>query len=109
MVKFYDVVGYGENVEQSPGVWVDDITERSYYGDIIGPSRRSSETQESVNNDLSVGQSISIVADAYANEHIHAIRYVRWLGSLWSVPHIDVRAPRLILRLGGIYNGPTAV
>lgn len=109
MVKFYDVVGYGENVEESPGIWVDDITERFYYGDVIRPSRRSTETQESINNDLSVGNSISIVADAYANEHFHAIRYVGWSGKRWSVPHIDVEPPRLILRLGGLYNGPTAV
>ncbi len=109
MVKFYDVVGYaGENVEIEPGVWADEITERSYYGDVIRPTRQSRETQESVNNDLSVGNSISIVADAYANEHFHAIRYVRWSGSLWSVPNIDVQPPRLILRLGGVYNGPTA-
>lgn len=108
MVKFYDVVGYGDNVEQNPGVWGDNVTERSYYGDVIRPSRRSVETQESVNNDLSVGNSISIVADAYANEHFHAIRYVRWSGQFWLVSNIDVEPPRLILRLGGVYNGPTA-
>ena len=61
---------------------------------------------ESVNNDLSVGNSISIVADAFANEHFFAVRYVEWAGTLWTISEVEVQAPRLLLRLGGVYNGP---
>jgi hypothetical protein len=60
----------------------------------------------SVNNDLTVSNSISIIADAYANEHFFAIRYVDWAGALWTVSEIEIQSPRLILRLGGVYNGP---
>jgi hypothetical protein len=109
MAKFYGEIGYGETVETPPGsgVWIDQITEFSYYGDVIRNTRRLSEG-ESVNNDLSVNNSISIVADAYANEHFFAIRYIRWMGSLWTVSDVEVQAPRLLLRLGGVYNGPKA-
>jgi hypothetical protein len=107
MPKFYGVIGYGETVETSPGVWVDQITERSYYGDIVRNTRRLKEG-EGLNNDLSVGNSISIVADAYANNHFHAIRYIRWAGALWTVTEVEVQSPRLLLRLGEVYNGPTA-
>lgn len=107
MAKFYGKIGYGETVETAPGVWEDVITEHNYYGDVIRDSRYLKEG-ESVNNDLSVGNSISIVADAYANEHIFAIRYIEWSGALWTVSKVEVQSPRLILRLGGVYNGPTA-
>ncbi len=107
MAKFYGEIGYGETVETAPGVWEDQITEKSYYGDVIRNSRQLKEG-EGVNPDLSVGNSISIVADAYANEHFFAIRYIRWAGTLWIVSNVDVQSPRLILRLGGVYNGPTA-
>lgn len=107
MAKFYGEIGYGESVETAPGVWEDVITERKYYGDVIKNSRRLQE-DEGVNSDLSVGNSISIVADAYANEHFFAIRYIRWAGTLWIVSNVDVQSPRLILRLGGVYNGPKA-
>lgn len=107
MAKFYGEIGYGETVETAPGVWEDVITEKSYYGDVIRNSRRLQEG-EGVNNDLSVGNSISIVADAYANEHFFAIRYIRWAGTLWTVSNVDVQSPRLVLRLGGVYNGPEA-
>ena len=106
MPKFYGVIGYGETVETSPGVYVDQITERSYFGDVLRNTRRLREG-ESLNNDLSVGNSISIVADAYANEHFHAIRYISWAGALWTVSEVDVESPRLKLRLGEVYNGPT--
>lgn len=107
MPRFYGKVGYGVTVETAPGVWADSITEYTYFGDVVRNSVKFREG-ESVNNDLSVGNSISIVADAYANEHFFAIRYVEWAGALWTVSEVEVQSPRLILRLGGVYNGPTA-
>lgn len=107
MARFYGAIGYGESEESVPGVHKDTITEREYYGDVVRNSRQLREG-ESVNPNLTVQNSISIVADAYANEHFFAIRYIRWQGALWTVTDVEVRAPRLLLRLGEIYNGPTA-
>lgn len=107
MAKFQGTLGYGESVEKAPGVWEDVVTERNYYGDVLRNSR-SLQNGIDVNNDLSVGNSISIVADEYANGHFFAIRYVKWAGVLWTVADVTVESPRLLLRLGGVYNGPTA-
>lgn len=108
MAKFYGKIGYGETVElvESPGVWQDTIVERQYYGDVLRNTRKLQEG-ETLNNDISVGNSISIVADAYANNHFSAIRYIEWAGTLWTVSDVEVQSPRLLLRLGGVYNGPT--
>jgi hypothetical protein len=108
MARFFGEVGYGDSVEtpSDSGVWVDTITEASYYGDVIRNTRKLEEG-ESLNNDLTVGNSISIVADEYANEHFFNIKYVRWEGVLWTVKNVEVREPRLILSLGSVYNGPT--
>lgn len=109
MAKFYGEIGYGESIESptGSGVWVDDITEVSYFGDVIR-NTRSLREGEKVNDDITVGNSISIVADQYANEHFFKIRYIRWAGELWTVTNVEVRAPRLILALGSVYNGPTS-
>ena len=104
-MRFSGKVGYGVTVETSPGVHEDQIHERSHFGDVVRNSVKF-QAGESVNNDLSVSNSVSIVADAYANEHFFAIRYVEWGGALWSVSDIEVQPPRLLLRLGGVYNGP---
>jgi hypothetical protein len=106
MARFRGVVGYGESAETSPGVFEESITTRTYSGDVIRDARNLQE-REQVLDDISVQNSISIVADPYANEHFHAIRYVEWAGSLWKVTSVEVQRPRLLLRLGGIYNGPT--
>lgn len=102
--KFFGKVGYGTTVEKAKGVWVNEIVEKDYYGDIVTNSRRL-ESGEGLNDDISVGNSISIVADAYAMNHFFAIKYVEWAGTRWKVSNVDVKSPRLILRLGGIYNG----
>jgi len=110
MAKFFGEVGYADGQIESPansGIFVDVIVEYPYYGDIIRNARRL-EADQKVNFDISVGNSISIVADAYANEHFHAIRYIRWAGTLWIVTSVEVQRPRLLLELGGVYHGPTA-
>ena len=106
MARYHGRVGYGESVETAPGVWEDQIVERSYSGDVIRNARNLREG-ENLNFDLSVQNSISIVADAYANDHFFAIRYVEWAGVLWTVPSVEVQSPRLLLRLVEVYNGPT--
>lgn len=83
------------------------MIERDYTGDILRNTRKL-QAGESVNDDLSVDNSISIVADAYANEHFFAMRYVMWAGTRWTVSNVEVQSPRLLLRLGGVYNGPVA-
>jgi len=107
VARFYGLVGFGANTETAPGVWKDVITEKPYFGDVVKSTRKLDEG-EKVNFDISLQNSISIVADAYASEHIFAMRYIRWSGALWTVTTVDVQRPRLLLRLGGVYNGPTA-
>lgn len=106
MARFYGRVGYGNSVEVRPGVWEDQITEKSYYGDVVRNSR-DLQQGENLNKDIAVQNSVSIVADEYAIDHIFAMRYVEWAGVLWAVANVTVERPRLILRLGEVYNGPT--
>lgn len=106
MAKYYGMVGYAETVETRPGIWEEVITERPYYGDVIRNIRRL-ETGESVNDNVVINNSISIVADPYAYQHFLAMRYVKWMGANWKVTNVEVQSPRLLLTIGGVYNGPT--
>jgi hypothetical protein len=106
MAKFFGRVGYGTQTETAPGVFEDVITERQYYGDVVRDSRQLSEG-EHIHGDVNVGSQISIMADAYANDHIFAMKYVEWAGVLWTVSNVEVQRPRLLLSLGEVYNGPT--
>lgn len=109
MAKFFGVVGFSEGqVEIEPGIWVERIVEKEFYGDLIRPARQL-EVGDKVNSDLRVNNSISILADGYASDHFFAIRYVQWAGVLWDVPDVQVQSPRLVLRLGGVYDGERGI
>ena len=107
-MRFFGEVGYAHSQENpsSSGVWVDVITEAEYYGDVLRNTRKI-EAIEKLNDDLSVNNSISIVADEYAFQHFFEIKYVRWEGVIWTVDTVEVKSPRLILSLGSVYNGRT--
>lgn len=104
MAKFYGMVGYIDTQETAPGVYTEVKTERYYYGDINRITKRY-ETAESLNDNLVINNEISIVADSFAYENFHAIRYVEWNNTLWKVKSVEVMHPRLKLNLGGVYNG----
>ena len=105
--KFYGAIGYGISTETSPGVWTNTIVERNYSGDVLKNFKKSSAGQ-STNDDIDVNNMLSILADPFALNHFHTILYVRWMGAVWKVPTAEVQYPRLLLSIGGVYNGETA-
>lgn len=104
MTKWFGEIGYAESVETTPGVWEEQITKRSYFGDVNRNTRRL-QTTDQVNDNLEVSNEISIVADPYAYQNFHAMRYVEWMGTKWKVSTVDVQYPRLTLSLGGVWHG----
>lgn len=102
--KFYGVVGYVDTVETRPNIYEEIAVERSYFGDVLRNVKRS-EGSEHLNDNINVNNLISIVADEYAYDHFFAIRYVVWQNSKWKVTNVEVSRPRLILTIGGVYNG----
>lgn len=104
MAKFYGSIGYGETVETKPGVWEEQIIERPYYGDLIR-NTRGLQTSGALNDNINVANEISIVADPFANQNFHAMRYVEFMCAKWKITNVEVKYPRLILTIGGVYNG----
>jgi len=107
-MKFYDAIGYVVSVEtpEGSGIWEDVVTERKLYGEVLKNTRALREGDK-VNNDLSIGNRFSVLADPYTSENFWAIKYVMWQGKRFLVTNVDVEPPRLILTPGGVYNGPT--
>lgn len=107
MAKFYGIIGYTDSIETAPGVWTDGYTECNYSGDVLKITRRW-QAGEGVNDDLTIDNKISIVADPFAYQNFHKMKYIEWMGSLWKIINVEVQRPRLILTIGGIYNGPSS-
>ena len=107
MAKFYGMIGFAEQVEEAPGVWVDKITIRPYYGDLVRNTRKL-QSRDQLNDNIDVANDISIIADPYAVENFHKMRYVEFMGTKWKVTNVEVQYPRLILTVGGVWNGESA-
>lgn len=103
MAKFYGMIGYADTKETKPDVWEAQLTERPYYGDLVRNTRRFQST-ENLNDDLTVANEISIVADPFANQNFHLMRYITFMGTKWRITNVEVQYPRLILTIGGVYN-----
>ena len=106
-MKFYGPVGFVEKVEKRPGVYAQDPVEYSYAGDVLRRSLRYQGEASTVNDAITPSQQISILADPYARNHVGSMKYVKWMGTAWKVSGVEVQYPRLILTLGGPYNGAT--
>ena len=106
MAKFFGEIGFATQVETSPGIWEDQIVEKQYYCDVFRESRRFSTTDQ-VLDKINLSNQISILADGYVVDNIQNLRYVRWLGGLWKISYVELKFPRLVLEMTGVYNGPT--
>lgn len=105
-MKYHGKIGFaGEQIETQPGIWTEGITEREYGGDLLRFSRRSQDSGK-INDDMTISNQISVVADAYLNENLYRVRYLTFMGGKWKIDSVDVEYPRLTFTLGGLYHGP---
>lgn len=105
MSKFYNNIGFVISKETSPGVWVEKPVIKKYRGDVIRNYIRY-DSQSKINSDINMNVNISIIADSYIRENLGRIRFVEFEGSFWNIESIEPQWPRLVLTIGGIYNGP---
>lgn len=104
MAKFYGPVGYAVQVQTAPGVFKEQIKEYSYFGDLLRNIFQV-QSSETLNDDLNISNEISILADPFARENFHRMRYVVYMGTKWKIKSVDAsQYPRLILKVGGVYN-----
>lgn len=104
MAKWYGIVGYINNEEVEPGEWRPKVTESKYFGDVLEYTSRWNPTNK-VNDDTDITARISILADPFAYHHFSKIKFAEFMDSMWEVKSTSLQFPRLVLTLGGVYNG----
>lgn len=107
MAKYYGAIGYAETVETRPGVYKERITERNYSGDQL-QNTRNLQSADQLNDDINIANRFSIIADPFAYNNFHTMRYIVFMGAKWKITRVEVQHPRLILTAGGLYNGEQA-
>lgn len=104
MAKFYGIIGYIKEVETTPGVWTSQVTEKNYFGDVLRDSSGWSTQPDSTNDDLTINNQISVVADPFAYQNVRFMKYVEFMGVKWKIKNIEIKHPRVVLSIGGVYN-----
>lgn len=109
MGRWCGIVAYTMQTEIEPGIWsASEIVERHYKGDVHSAWRSKHQSSSEVNDGIRLTNEISIIADPFISQNIGYITYVTMNGQRWKVE--DVRWDpdlhnRLILSVGGVYNG----
>lgn len=104
MSKWFGKIGYAFTGKIEPGVFGDKITERSYYGDMTS-DRYKRQNTSNVNDDLVLSNVISILADPFAEKNYSHMAYVEIMDTKWKIANVEIQYPRLILTVGGVWNG----
>lgn len=103
MAKYYGRIGFATPVnDEKPGVTFDEIIERSYFGELTRNAKRV-QVGDTINDDLSLSNQISLLLDPYLEKNFYNIRYLAYMGAKWKVTKVEVRYPRIIIDIGGLY------
>lgn len=109
MAKWFGNIGYAIDEEDpiGSGIYKKHWTVRQYQGDVIRNYRRLDQGQ-SINDGINISNEISILADPFAYDNFHNMQYIEYMGAKWKITGVDAaQRPRLILTIGGVYNGET--
>lgn len=107
MAKWHGKIGYSIPTNDDTGKWIDRIIELEYSGDVIKNTRRL-QNGVGINDDIFISNQLSILSDPFAASNFYHMKYAEFMGTLWTVSDVEVQFPRLIISLGGIYNGEQA-
>lgn len=104
MARFSGLVGYVTQEENDSYVWVPVERSRLMKGDVIHQVSRY-EKGDKVNDDVILNHRISLIGDAYAFGNYFNIKWVEMDGIQWKVTSIEIKRPRIIVSLGGVWIG----
>ena len=107
MSKYVGLIGFVHNEEIEPGIYEDIVIEKKYRGDITKNYQKFA-VGNTISGEVQITNQFSILGNKFAFDHVSDIRYLEWRGNRWVVDSIDIEYPRLILTVGGLYNGPQA-
>lgn len=104
-MKWFGEIGFKEEIEEEPGIFIPKVIPRQSYGDVLKDSWKE-VPGEKINADLHISNRLSVVADQYITNNFHKIAYITFGGAKWTVSDVerDPDRPRFILSLGPLYK-----
>jgi hypothetical protein len=104
MSRFSGLLGFVRTELSDGGIYNEVSTEIKAKGTFRKISSRVYSEQE-VNASVRLANEISVIGNNEIFNHLNSLKYVVWKGTKWSVTTITLEPPRVIIVLGGVYNG----
>lgn len=104
-MRYAGKIGFIKTVDRGNGLWEPEVVERTYIGDVIRNTARWQANNESTNDNIVINNQLSILVDPYALENFQYMKYIEWMGSLWNIESVEINYPRVVISIGGVYNG----
>ena len=106
MAKYSGMLGYVMPAkEDPPGIWKPSaVVEKRGRGDLIGQTINN-EDVGGLSDGITINNQLSIIMDPFVNKNLESLKYVILYGTRWEIKSMTINRPRVILTLGGVYNG----
>lgn len=98
-------IGFGINEEVETDIFDDRIIEKPYTGDLL-KNHQSYDQADTLSGDVRITNQISIMGNDFLFKNLTNIRYILYKNQRWIIT-VEEAYPRIIVNMGGIYNGPT--
>lgn len=104
-MKFSGKAGFRiDDVEIEPGVYEPKVVVKTIKGDVVSNRYQHQNSDKSTIDNVRITNQLLIVANQFFNEHIANLVYIEFQGVKWKVESFDIRPPRVVVSLGGVYN-----
>lgn len=104
-MRYCGKIGYVVTVDDdTTGICASSTVEKVAKGDVLTNHLRVTDGVN-INPDITISNRVSIVSEPFLLNNFQNIRYATWRGTKWAVESVEIALPRVILSLGGVYNG----
>ena len=104
MAKFSGELGYQLEVDIGGGITESRLSYRKCKGDLL-ENRRTSQNSNEIVEGVQLANKFSIVANPFLLENLGKLKAIKYLGTPWSITSATYSRPRVIIDVGGVYNG----
>lgn len=104
-MKFSGEAGFRlKDVEVEPDVYEPQLVSKIIKGDVVQNRYGRQNGDKSTIDNITITNQLSIVSNQFLMKHISNLVYVKFQGVKWKVVSYNIKAPRIFVDLGGVYN-----
>lgn len=107
MAKYSGLIGFADGQVEEDGVVTVKYSEIKLRGDVLN-SGYNYQNDSKKYDSITVSNQLSLIASDAICNNCSNLRYAYFAGQKWKIISFEIKRPRLIVRLGDVWNGEEA-